>query len=435
MGVEGLGLLGLCAVFMPIAAALATGTSWVSGLPLGEATLRRVVSGALTLSLLASAAIAVQVVGAPGGPPAVTVAHWLATADYALEARLRFDLPAAVMMMLASGLSLLISTFSSRYLHRDPGYRRFFFLLPLFTAGMMAIAAGDTLDLVYAGWEVVGLASALLIAYFTEREAPVRHGLRAFAVYRVCDVALLAAAVLVHHHTHDATFSGGLHLPPDVARTVALLLVFASMGKAAAFPFTGWLPRAMEGPTPSSAIFYGALSIHAGPFLLLRAWPLLEPQPLVRGLLVAIGAVTAVHATMVGRAQNDVKSMLGYASVTQAAVILMEIGLGLPQLAMLHIPGHAVLRTWQLLQAPSALQAHKAVTGRLGGARPTRGWFWERVLPGGLRRFGYRLALERWFLADVAGSVGLSPMHRAFVALDRLDRAWTRRLAGREDTP
>ena len=184
----------------------------------------------------------------------------------------------------------------------------------------------------------------------------------------------------------------------------------------------------MEGPTPSSAIFYGALSIHAGPFLLIRCWPLLADQPLARGALVVVGVITALHATWVGRAQTDVKSSLGYASVTQAAVILVEIGLGFPRMALLHLVGHATLRTWQLLRAPSLLHDHHELTGLIGAARPRRGTGWERLLPLALRRWGYRAALERWFLDDVAHRL-LAPLAGALRRLDRLDRRWTDALA------
>lgn len=433
MSVESvLGLAGLIALFMPVAAAIALGLPWILGIKLRESIIHRTVSTTFVVALLACLVIDVLVLLRPGLHTVVTLAHWVVLPSYALDARVVFDAPAAVLMTLTAMLGGLIGAFSAPYLHLDPGYRRFFVLLPLFAAGMMAVAAGDTLDLVYAGWEVVGIASALLIAYFDTRESPIRHGLRAYAVYRVCDVALLAAAIMLHHHVGDASFGAGMHLEGGFGLTVALLLVFAIMGKAGAFPFTGWLPRAMEGPTPSSAIFYGALSIHAGPFLLLRAWPILAEQPIARGALIGIGIVTAVHATMVGRVQTDVKAGLGYASVTQVALILIEIGLGFTTLALIHMAGHAVLRTWQLLRAPSILADSRDVIDHLGADRPARGSAWERWLPVPLQRFGYRVALERWFIDDLAGHGLLGGLKALFCRLDDLDRRWVRWMAGTE---
>ncbi len=428
-----LGLLGLIALFMPIAAALALALPWVVGIRLSEPVVHRTVATAFTLALVACLGIDGIVLANPVVASEVTLAQWVVVPPYVIEARVVFDAPAAVLMTLTALLCGLIGAFSAPYLHQDPGFKRFFLLLALFASGMMAIAAGDTLDLVYAGWEVVGIASALLIAYFHTREAPVRNGLVAFAVYRVCDVALLAAAVLLHHHGEGATLAHPAGLGSDVGLVIALLLVFASMGKAAAFPFTGWLPRAMEGPTPSSAIFYGALSIHAGPFLLIRAWPLLEAQPIARGAVVAIGLVTAAHATMVGRVQTDVKTSLGYASVTQAGVILVEVGLGFTGLALVHMAGHAILRTWQLLRAPSLLHDHHELVGLIGGGRPPRGTMWERSLPDPVQRWGYRVALERWFVGDLVGSLGLAPAAGLLRALDGADRRWTALLAGDDD--
>jgi NADH-quinone oxidoreductase subunit L len=418
-----LGALGLVALLAPVAATLLLGGALVVGVKASEAGIARVIALTFGVSFLASLGVDALVLSHPAQASTVTLAHWMVLPSYAIEARLVFDLPAAVLMTLTSMLCGLIGAFSAPYLHKDPGYRRFMVLLPLFAAGMMAVAAADTLDLIYAGWEIVGISSALLIAYFHTREGPVRHGLRAFATYRLCDVALLAAAVLMHHHAPDASFGAGAHLEPHDGMLIGGLLVFAAMGKAAAFPFTGWLPRAMEGPTPSSAIFYGALSIHAGPFLLIRAWPILESQPVVRGVLLAIGLVTAAHATMVGRAQTDVKAALGYASVTQVAVIMVEVALGFTGLALVHLTSHAVLRTWQLLRAPSVLADRRELIGRLGGDVPPRGTHWEQLLPSGLRRFGYRLALDRWLVDDLGARFVLAP---ARWALGRID-AWDRR--------
>ena len=425
-----LGFFGLLAIVAPVCATLLIGGAAVVGVRTSEASLSRIISMTFLLAFAATLGVDAIVLTHPGAASAVTLANWIVIPGYTITARLVFDLPAAVMMTLTAVLSGLIGAFSAPYLHRDPGFRRFMVLLPLFAAGMMAIAAADTLDLIYAGWEIVGLASALLIAYFYTREAPVRHGLRAFAIYRLCDVALLAAAVLMHHHAHDASFATGATLAPEVGQLIAALLVFAAMGKSASFPFTGWLPRAMEGPTPSSAIFYGAMSIHAGPFLLIRAAPILEAQPAVRGALLLIGAVTAIHATMVGRAQTDAKAALGYASVTQVAVMFIEIALGYTDLALLHLASHAVLRTWQLLRAPSVLADRRDLIGRLGGAVPARGTHWERLLPAGVRRLGYRLALDRWFVDDVGGQLIVAPIRGALVAIDRVDRKIEALLAG-----
>jgi NAD(P)H-quinone oxidoreductase subunit 5 len=244
--------------------------------------------------------------------------------------------------------------------------------------------------------------------------------LRAFAVYRCCDVGLLVGAVLIHHYAHTSDFElvfdrrhfpdGLSHVEGSAATVVALLLVFAALGKSAQVPFGGWLPRAMEGPTPSSAIFYGGLSIHAGAYLLLRASPILDRSPIAAGVLVLIGLVTAVYATLTGRVQSDAKNQLAYASMAQVGLILAEIGLGLRLLAVAHIAGHAAVRTLQFLRAPSLLHELHLIHGAARGELSRPGAPYEQLLPARVRTWLYAIAvhritldvvLERWLLGPV----------------------------------
>src|SRR5712691_7830325 len=150
---------------------------------------------------------------------------------------------------------------------------------------------------------MVCITSVLLIAFFQQRTAPVENGLRVFAVYRACDIGLLVAVFAMHHWAGTASFESGLpKLTGAQASTVCLLLLLAAAGKAAQVPFSGWLARAMEGPTPSSAIFYGAISIHAGAYLLLRVQPLLAQSGLASAMVIATGVTTAIYGTITGRA-------------------------------------------------------------------------------------------------------------------------------------
>ena len=229
--------------------------------------------------------------------------------------------------MFSSGLCWLVNAFAGKYLHLEPGFARFFILLCLFGIGMNLIVLADSIDVLFAGWECLGISSALLIGFFHERANAVKAALRAFTTYRICDVGILVASVVIHRAVGSGDFDRlfGLNWPQGVctvsdttATIVSLLLVFAALGKSAQVPFSGWLPKAMEGPTPSSAIFYGALSVHAGAYVLLRCGPLLDKAPLARITLIVIGIGTALHASLVGRVQTDLKSVLAFASMTQA---------------------------------------------------------------------------------------------------------------------
>ena len=381
---------------------------------------------ALTLSLASWCALAVHAAMAGFPPTEVMLGNWFRVADYGFELSLLLNGRALVVSGTVAALNLVVAAFAAPYLHRELGIRRFFFCLAVFATGMQGVVLGGSLDLLFAGWELVGLSSALLIGFFHERSAPVRSGLRAFVTYRVCDIGLLVGTVLLHHVLGTAEFLHAFapstldhNLSPTVATAVGLCLLFAACGKAAQLPFGGWLTRAMEGPTPSSALFYGGLSVNAGVYLLLRASPLLERAPIAAGMTVAIGAFTALYAGLAWRAQPDVKGQLALATMGQTGVMFIEIGLGFTGLATVHLVASTCVRTWQLLRSPNtlaeALAARAAHGGLLPGQQPTRSpSAWNRRLYSyAFRGVGLDALTERWLV---------TPFFAAGRALDRLER-------------
>ena len=418
----------------------AVGVPSLANRPLREGATGALVHLAFAIALASLCAAGVALELAPEPRVAVELGEWFRFGHYAFRLSLladRLSLPFAAFAMALCGV---VGSFSHRYLHREPGYNRFFTSLALFATGLALVVLGGSIELVFAGWELVGASSALLVAFFHERPLPVRNGLRTLAVYRVTDLGLVGAAVLVHHAlgtgAFDALFRGDpwpggeAALAGATATATALLLCFAAMGKCAQLPFSGWLPRAMEGPTPSSAIFYGALSVHAGAFLLLRAGPLLDRAPLAAAALVAVGAVTALHATLVGRVQSDMKSALAYASLTQVGIILVEIGLGLRWIALLHILGHGSVRSLQFLRAPSVLHDLHRVENAVGGHLARTGLHFERWIPERLERRLYRLALERAYLDAILDRYVVAPWLGLFRRLDVLERRICRAVSG-----
>jgi NADH:ubiquinone oxidoreductase subunit 5 (subunit L)/multisubunit Na+/H+ antiporter MnhA subunit len=314
----------------------------------------------------------------------------------------------ATLMTLTAALCGLIARFSSTYLVREPGHARFYLLLSLFACGMFLLVMSGSLDLMIAGWELLGLSSMLLIGFFHERPFPVRNALRAFTIYRSCDIGLLTGTVLMHHYAHTSEFlrafgadswpaGGDTHFGPG-ASLIALCMLWAASGKSALFPLGSWLPRAMEGPTPSSAIFYGSLSVHAGAYLLLRMSPLLAHAPVASAAVVCLGAITAVHGSLTERVQSDVKSQLAYATITQVGVIFVEIGLGLSRLALFHLVAHALLRTLQLLRAPNVIHDVQMLRSAAGRYRLETGTQYRAIATSGFGRWLYHLALERFHL-------------------------------------
>jgi NADH-quinone oxidoreductase subunit L len=348
----------------------------------------------------------------------------------------RLSIPFVILSLLLCGV---ISAFANRYLHRDEGYVRFFLFFVIFLLGMVVTSVAGTIETMFLGWELVGLSSALLVAFFHNRVNPVANGLRVWTIYRFADGAFLFAALVLHHLTGGGDLDlmmGSKPWPENAcaidssqALLVGLLLLVAAAGKSALVPFSGWLPRAMEGPTPSSAIFYGALSVHLGAYLLLRVGPMLEQSPSLQWTIVAIGGVTAVYAGLVGHAQTDVKSALAFASLLQVSIIIMEIGFGLRYLALVHIIGHASMRSLQLLRAPSLLRDHRRLEDNIGYSERIKQASRPASSPTSLRIWRYRFAMERGYLDTILDEWIATPFLKTFLYFDKLERRLVKSLS------
>lgn len=416
--------LAVTILLPPLSVLLVLCLAWWFSRPLSESWTARLVLLAYSLSgLLALTALA------GGATRMVVPGSWFQVGDYSSLWEFCFDPLALIFASFTCLLLFVIGVFSRNYLHQEAGFFRFYLLLALFGFGVLLVVLAGNLEQVFFGWELVGLTSALLIAFFAHRPGPAANGLRAFCTYRLCDVGLLSAVVWLHHTTGSTSYHAtrvdglvryGLSAPGE-ATVVGLLLLWACLGKSALFPVGGWLPRAMEGPTPSSAVFYGALSVHLGPYLLLRARPLFEASQLACGALIAIGLLTAFHGSLVGRVQSDIKSALAYGSMTQVGLIVVEIGLGLEWLAVIHMTGHACIRTFEILRAPSVLHEYHHLELSLGSVLPRMGQHYERMLPASLRHRLYLHALSEGPLEGLAHSVfGL--WQRTCLGFDRWER-------------
>lgn len=433
-------ILGLTVVCPPILLVAILGCSSLLGRPPSEAMVSCSVYAAIATSLLAAILTlsGMLVTGLRHVP--VELGHWIELPHYHFAVKFVFDRLSMPLVILSLVLCGTISAFASRYLHRDRGFNRFYLLFALFVVGMVIASLAGTIETLFAGWELVGLSSALLVAFHLERPSPVRNGQRVWTVYRISDAALLVAAVVMHHLVGEGDFDhllassswpdGVPQLESQQALWIGLLVLVAAAGKSALVPFSGWLPRAMEGPTPSSAVFYGALSVHLGAFLLLRLAPLITVSLPLQITVVTLGLVTALYAAIVVRVQTDIKSVLAFASLTQVGLIVAEIGLGLRYLALLHILGNACLRTLQFVRAPSLLLDRHSLLNALGAKGLTPNRTWEHLLPKKLQLRLYRLGLERGYLdawlADGAAQLFL----RTVKQCDAMERWWLRLLAG-----
>lgn len=290
-------------------------------------------------------------------PISTTVGSLYTSSHYAFSLSFYFDKAAAVFLGMALVMTTLVFIFSKYYLHREQGFKRFYATVLLFFTGLAFIILAGNFEVLFVGWELIGMSSVLLIAFYRDRFLPARNALKVFSVYRIADAFLLLTIWYAHHlFEKNVTFSELSGLVAHHGNHVALLGVFiliVAMIKSAQFPFSYWLPRAMEGPTTSSAIFYGALSVHMGLYLLLRTYPLWQGSVGVRITLAVVGLVTAIAASSIARVQSSVKTQIAYASITQIGIMFIELAAGLQWLVLLHFVSNASLRTYQLLISPS----------------------------------------------------------------------------------
>lgn len=394
---------------------------------LSEPAAYRTVLAGLLLSFCGN--VAVFALYGPAGANGVDVSfgRWISVGSYSIPALLHVDTIAIVFALLGALMTLLVARFSQTYLHKEAGYARFFVLLGFFATGTQLVAFAGALDVFFAGWEAIGICSALFIGYFYEREEPVRSSVRAFATYRICDAGFLVAIVAVHELLGTTSISGLKNADALAGTTVtmiALMLLLAAFGKSAQLPFSSWLPRAMEGPTPSSALFYGSVSIHVGLYMLLRTAPILEAAPVAQAVGITVGIATAIYAAAIARTHTDAKGALGHATLAQTGLILAEICLGFTTLALVHLVCHALLRSYQYLKAPNTL-ADTHVFGHPVHAHEKRS---------ALGRWFYAQALHRFRLDDRMDAL-VSPVQWLAERLARWDEAYRRSLTVNVETP
>jgi NADH-quinone oxidoreductase subunit L len=424
-------LLVLIGVGSPAALLAVLGGASLLNRPLPERW-TGLIAAASMMTACASLIVAFVVYGVTGtGQQLVSYGAWSTSHEGGIAIEFLVDRLSLAFGALSAAIAGIVAAFSNRYLHRESGYNRYFVLLAMFVTGFLLVALAGNVEVLFIGWEFVGLSSALLVAFFHGRPSPVSNALRVLSVYRISDAAMFTAAVLLRHIAGTDSLSllfGGVRpgsaaaLTGSSATLIAMLLIIAVAGKSALLPFSGWLPRAMEGPTPSSAVYYGSLSIHAGCFLLLRSAPLLEHAPVARVLVGALGAATALFAGITTRVQSDVKSSLAYASLTQVGIIVMEIAVGWYTVAFIHLAGHACFRLLQFLSAPNVLHDLHGLENVIG-ERPSQGrGYLERLAPDRVRRVLYLIALERGFLDNIIDRVLVEPFMRIASRLSRLDR-------------
>lgn len=319
----------------------------------------------------------------------------------------------------------VIVRFSMPAMAREPGAQRYWFLVSLFAAALVVVSLSGSVDVLYLGWELVGVTSVMLISFFRQSVRSNANSLRALVSYRLGDLGLLGAAVFIHHAFPDARFSAfSADAQVPAAEGVALALMVAAAAKSAQLPLSPWLHRAMEGPAASSGIFYGALSTHLGPFLLLRTAALWMPHTGVRVAMAAMGGTTALYATLVGRTRPDAKTTLAYATMAQLGIILVEVALGLHTLALVHLWAHAGLRTWQFLRSSSLIQDFQDNPRYRAGQHLARTSGLQRLLPAAVNQRLYLAASRQFWLDGVQWHLVARPVLGLMSWALRVEDAW-----------
>lgn len=325
--------------------------------------LERVVSGISVSTILAVFVVFVWTAVSWGHAGFIPLSQagfsFLASPHYEFTVSFYMDAISVVFFGMTCLTTILVLLFSKYYMHRDPGFRRFHTTILFFFAGLALIIFSGNFETLFVGWEFIGISSFLLISFYRDRFLPTKNSLKVFSLYRIGDALFIAALWYAHHlfgkSIQFAEFASLISEYGNALTVLGILFLVVSMIKSAQFPFSYWLPRAMEGPTVSSAIFYGALSVHIGLFLLLRTYPLWEGSIWLRTGIVCLGLLTALIATSITRVQSSIKTQIAYASVTQIGIMFVELALGLHWLVLFHFVSNACLRTYQLLISPSIL--------------------------------------------------------------------------------
>ncbi|WP_299444560.1 NADH-quinone oxidoreductase subunit L, partial [uncultured Rhodospira sp.] len=328
----------VAAIFLPLLGAIVVG---LFGRRLGDTLSQWLTCGAMGASALLSVPIFIDV-ALNGNAQTVPLLTFIDSGDLLVNWALKFDTLSAVMVLTVSWVSFLVHVYSIGYMHHDPGVPRFMAYLSLFTFFMFMLVTADNLIQLFFGWEGVGLASYLLIGFWYERPAANAAAIKAFVVNRVGDfgfaLGIFGAFVLFGTINMDAMFAA----VPEMAGTsltflgvewpaleiICVLLFLGAMGKSAQIGLHTWLPDAMEGPTPVSALIHAATMVTAGVFMVARMSPLFEYAPVAMAIVVVVGAATAFFAATIGCVQNDIKRVIAYSTCSQLGYMFFALGVG-----------------------------------------------------------------------------------------------------------
>src|SRR4051795_11471979 len=328
------------------------------------------------LSFLASCVIFMDVLKGESFNSAVYT--WLTVADYRFEVGFMIDRLTALMMVVVTFVSLMVHIYTIGYMAEDPGYKRFFSYISLFTFSMLMLVMANNFVQLFFGWEAVGVVSYLLIGFWYQRESAIYANLKAFLVNRVGDFGFILGIALILAHFNTLYYFTVFAAAPRVAAggeanltLICILLFVGAMGKSAQFPLHVWLPDSMEGPTPISALIHAATMVTAGIFMVARMSPLYELSETARSVVLVIGAITALSMALIALTQFDIKRVVAYSTLSQLGYMTAALGASAYAAGMFHLVTHAFFKALLFLAAGSVIIAlhHEQDMRRMGGLR------------------------------------------------------------------
>ncbi len=299
---------------------------------------------------------------------------WFRVGELALTVGWSVDTLAAIMLVVVGTVALMVMVFSAGYMAEDPGWARYYALLCLFTSAMTLLVIGDSFTTLFIGWELVGACSYLLIGFWFDKPSAVAAAVKAFLTTRVGDLGLLVGLGVLWATTRSLGYTevmerlGGV--APALVTAAAISLAIGAMGKSAQFPLHIWLPDAMEGPTPVSALIHAATMVAAGVYLVARTWPVFAASPAAQTLLMAAGVISAFGASLAAIAQRDIKKVLAYSTISQLGFMFAALGVGAWPVAFFHLVTHAAFKAMLFLTAGSVIHGAGTQDMReMGGLR------------------------------------------------------------------
>jgi NADH:ubiquinone oxidoreductase subunit 5 (subunit L)/multisubunit Na+/H+ antiporter MnhA subunit len=356
-----------------------------------------------------------------GAPGQLKFSPWLVSGDYKVYISFTLDNLSLVMTTLVATISLLTVKFSVNYLHREAGYQRFFMILSLFSGAMMLIMMAGNAVLMFIGWELAGVCSYLLIAYAYEREDATANANQAFITNRIGDAAFILAIALSYIWFGGVEWTDILSSHNNISSlhigVVAGSFLIAAMAKSALLPFSSWITKALEGPTPSSAIFYGSLMVHAGIYLIIRLEPLFMQDAALLPLLTFIGLLTMAYGFFSGLVQTDIKSALMFSVISQVGLMLALCGMGLFELAAWYLVLHSLWRAYQFLHAPAHMHLMSKPTRPV--SQSIQNWKWL-----------YTACIQRFWLDHVINWILVKPIKSLSRDVRNFEEKVVTRLAG-----